>query len=331
MDTICHTLVGAAIGESGARRMTPLATATLLIGANLPDVDALSYAIGSPVDALAFRRGWTHGVLAVAIWPFLLAGAVWLYDRMVRLRRPGTGSDPARFGALLLLAFVAVASHPLLDLLNTYGVRLLFPFSGRWFYGDTLFIVDVWVWLALGLGILLSSRARRRGAARPWLAARVAGGLVLAYIAALRVSGATAARAVERSMVERGLDHVRVVMSPRPLDPLRWDVIVQVADGYATARWDWTASPHVRGPWGSIPGNAGAAYARAAAAAPDGRRYLVWARLPVFRRGGEGGCPAGFACIDDARYLAQGWAQVAVPVPAAVSSSLRHSRAEELP
>ena len=38
----------------------------------------------------------------------------------------------------------------MLDWLNTYGVRLLMPFDGRWFYGDALFIVDPWVWLLLG-------------------------------------------------------------------------------------------------------------------------------------------------------------------------------------
>ncbi len=29
-----------------------------------------------------------------------------------------------------------------MDWLNSYGVRLLMPFSNRWFYGDALYIVD---------------------------------------------------------------------------------------------------------------------------------------------------------------------------------------------
>ena len=32
------------------------------------------------------------------------------------------------------------------------------PFSSRWFYGDTLFIIDVWLWLILGLGIYAARR-----------------------------------------------------------------------------------------------------------------------------------------------------------------------------
>ena len=53
-------------------------------------------------------------------------------------------------------------SHVALDLLNNYGVRLLMPFSNRWFYGDAVFIIDPWLWLTLGAGIWLT---RRRGIA----------------------------------------------------------------------------------------------------------------------------------------------------------------------
>ena len=50
--------------------------------------------------------------------------------------------------------------------MNTYGVRLLEPLSHRWFYGDTLFIVDPWIWIALIIGLELSWRAERSG--RNW-------------------------------------------------------------------------------------------------------------------------------------------------------------------
>jgi inner membrane protein len=54
-------------------------------------------------------------------------------------------------------------THPALDWLNTYGVRFLHPFDRRWFYGDSLFIVDPWVWLVLGAGVVLSQRHDRGG------------------------------------------------------------------------------------------------------------------------------------------------------------------------
>src|SRR5512142_890594 len=87
MDNLTHTLVGAALAETGLGRRTALATATLLIAANLPDVDGILYWVARPDSAYGFRRGWTHGVLALAVWPFLLTGAVLAWDRWVRRRR----------------------------------------------------------------------------------------------------------------------------------------------------------------------------------------------------------------------------------------------------
>jgi len=51
---------------------------------------------------------------------------------------------------LLGLTALAVLTHPTLDWLNNYGLRWLMPFSGEWFYGDALFVIDPWVWLLLG-------------------------------------------------------------------------------------------------------------------------------------------------------------------------------------
>jgi inner membrane protein len=167
MEPLCHTLVGAALAESPLARRggerVPLATATLLLAANLPDIDVLCYTKGADF-ALGCRRGWTHGALALAVLPLVLTAAVLLWDRFVRRRRH-PDRPPAPPGVLLGLAYLGVLTHPLLDLLNTYGVRLLMPFSGRWLYGDTLFIVDPWLWLILGGAVVLARRPRGWGLA----------------------------------------------------------------------------------------------------------------------------------------------------------------------
>lgn len=200
MDPLAHTLFGAGLAETGLKRKTALATGTLILGANAPDVDVIAAFWGSDAS-LWFRRGWTHGLPALLVWPFLLTGFMLLFDRWVRrpwlLRRrgdgppgpagpppgPGEGRDKQRgagpgdhSGALkhpahpaiqapnprilLGLAFLAVWSHPLLDGLNTYGIRLFMPLDGTWFYGDALFIMDPWMWLLAGAPVVL---ARSRG------------------------------------------------------------------------------------------------------------------------------------------------------------------------
>ena len=160
MDPLTHSLFGAALARTRVAKDVAFATPILVLSSNLPDVDVGSYAWSSDA-ALAFRRSWTHGPLGLAVLPLLLAGLVLLWTR-----RAGGGHTPSA-RAVLALCYLGAFFHPLLDWLNTYGVRLLMPFGDRWFYGDALFIVDPWMWLLLGGGLYL---AQRRGGARlvPW-------------------------------------------------------------------------------------------------------------------------------------------------------------------
>ena len=169
MDPIAHTLLGATLAETGLRRRTPLAAAILIIGANLPDVDAATMVFGGDVS-LHHRRGWTHGVLAMVILPLVLVAILWVFDRYVRLRRSrGLGSEPLRVLPAVGLAYLAVLSHSLLDFMNTYGVRLLMPFDGSWFYGDALFIIDPWMWLLVAASVVLAG-ARSKPGVVTWIA-----------------------------------------------------------------------------------------------------------------------------------------------------------------
>src|SRR5687768_14622499 len=179
MDNVCHTLVGAAFGQAGLKRRTRFGNATLMIAANVPDVDVLVFATSTP--AVAFRRGWTHGIAAQILLPIALTAVMLLIARM---RPADDDGPPASARWLLLLAYVGMISHVLLDLLNTYGVRLLTPFDWRWLYGDAVFIIDPWLWVTLGLGIWLSARrARLTPAHPPGAPARVALVVAALYIA----------------------------------------------------------------------------------------------------------------------------------------------------
>ena len=160
MDNLTHSLIGAALGQAGLKRKTGLAMPALMVGANLPDIDAGCAIYG--IESLAMRRGLTHGPIALVLLPLLLAGALWWFDRWQERRgtRP-EGRLTVRFGWLLALSFIACLTHPLFDWFNNYGIRLLEPFSSEWFYGDTLFIVDPWILAILGAGVWLSLRRER--------------------------------------------------------------------------------------------------------------------------------------------------------------------------
>ena len=309
MDNIAHTLAGVALAEAGLRRRTGLATVTLAVGANLPDVDALIYAVGSGVDALAFRRGWTHGILAMLLLPLLLAGIMLAWDRIVRQRRARPG-DPVDPRWLLALAAIGIWSHPLLDLLNTYGVRLLMPFSGRWFYGDTLFIVDPWLWAALAIGIVMSRVRRRRGARAPEAPTRVAIAALVAYITVMAVSSRAGRAIVNRQASGAGSGSTMV--APVPVTPLRRAVVRDLGSTYETGTLAWVPRPRYSA-GDRVPSGRTAPGVDAARDTEDVAAFLSWSRFPLFTT--VPGRDSTLVRITDMRYPSQPWASVEVVVP----------------
>ncbi len=153
MDPIAHTFFGATLAETGLREKSRYATGTLIAGANLPDIDAIA-TFGGEDFSLWARRGNTHGIVAMVILPLILAGVVEVIARKRQV-------DIDRRW-IIGLSYLSVWSHPTLDFMNTYGVRLLMPFDGSWFYGDTLFIIDPWFWLLSAAGVVLARSDSRK-------------------------------------------------------------------------------------------------------------------------------------------------------------------------
>jgi len=287
VDPVTHTLVGAALAESGLRRRTALGATTLILAAILPDVDVVAYAWG-PTTALWIRRGITHGLLALLVLPVILTGAVLGADRLLRRKRTADAAVPSQ---IFLLAVFGVATHPILDLLNTYGVRLLVPFSNGWLYGDTLFIADPWVWILLGAGVVWSWRRRRRDAV-PGVAPRVRGAwtvparwslvLFAVYAGGMAASNLAARAAVRGEAREQGIgpiDHLMV--APEAADPFHRWVVVESGGDYWGGTLSWSPMPRVT--LRSLGLSREPDYrAVAAIRGPVGRHFLSWARFPYF-------------------------------------------------
>jgi len=293
VDNLCHSLVGAVLSAAGFRRRTGLATVTMVIGANLPDLDAIVYLMGSGATGLAFRRGWTHGVLAMVVLPVILAAVMtWVGHTLVRRRerrgRPSHG-PPISPSQLLLVAAISIWTHPLFDLLNTYGVRLLMPFSSRWFYGDTLFIIDPWVWIALGLGTFISIRRARAvpvGAgtrvvmARAERPARIAIAAVVTYIAVMAASSWIGRAIVERQAIAEGWGpSLRVMVAPEPVTPYSRSVVRDMGLWYEVGRLTWSPGPRYRITGDPILKTSNAA-TLTAMSTPEGRQFTSWSRFP---------------------------------------------------
>ncbi len=289
MDNICHTLVGAALAQTGLERRTRCGTATLLIGANLPDVDALSYVWGGGVTALSFRRGWSHGVLAMVVLPVVLTGLVLLWNRLLGGTEARAAAPPVRPAQVALLASISILTHPLLDYMNTYGMRWFMPFVNRWYYADGLFIVDPWIWAVLAAGVFLSKTGKGEGGTgkgwprvqrgKPALAALL---VVGAYALAMVASSLVMQRKIVRALAAQGTPPLRVMVSPVPVNPFRRLVVIDDGGQYRFGTVDWLRRPAFELEPYTVAVNAQAPTARAAAGTPEGRAFLGWARFPFF-------------------------------------------------
>lgn len=282
MDNLTHSLVGALIGQAGLKRKTGLAMPALVIGANLPDVDAACFFWLEGTEHLGFRRGITHGPPALVLLPLILAGLLYGFDRWQakRGKRP-EGRLPVHFGWLYGLAFIGSLTHPALDWLNVYGIRLLEPFSSRWFYGDTLFIIDVWLWALLGFATWFSLRREKRGG--EWMKpARIAIAVALGYIG---LNGAISAYKVRQ--VSLNAPYIeRAIASPVPLAFWNRDLIV-LRNGHYT----FDGGPTVQLDLGSCRLDA----ARKTNSQLDA--FLFWSRAPFAER-----APDGSVILRDARF-----------------------------
>ena len=271
MDNLTHSLAGALLGQMGLKRLSGRAIPTLIIAANIPDIDAVATLLGT--ESLAIRRGITHGPMAMLVLPLLLTGAMLLWNRW----RPS--EQPVRAGPLLLLAYIGTLSHPALDFLNSYGIRLLEPFSSRWSYGDTLFIIDVWVWAALIAGFWISRRREKRGRGDWRKPAVAAFSAIVVYIVANGLISTQAEAEAERQLNARGIRPAMVVANPQPLTFWSRRMLWRDERVHGFGEFDLVNGLALEGP--AAANNLDHPALAASRGRPDVEAFLFWSRMPV--------------------------------------------------
>jgi inner membrane protein len=286
MDNLTHSLVGALLGQMGLKRKTGLAMPTLIIAANLPDIDAVAVFLGGH-QHLAIRRGITHGPIAMVVLPLILWGAMLWFDawQAKRGKRPEKRL-PLHKGWLLGLAYIGCLTHPLFDWFNSYGVRLLEPFSSQWFYGDTLFIIDVWIWAFGFAGLWLSFRRERQGKVnvnRPAIAA------VLAVLVYININVAISRSAVSVTVdaigqIESAPIVEQVVANPVPVTFWRREMLFGTSNNYNRAAYSLFDSHPSRIAFDPFEVSKGVARVididKLEAKHPDLAAFLFWSRMP---------------------------------------------------
>ena len=275
------------MGRAGLNRKTALATLTLTLAAEAPDLDVLGRFRGAAFG-FAHHRGFTHSFAGIVIMAAATVGAVYLYWRL-RGRRTNNPNLPARWGLLFFYACLAGLSHILLDFTNNYGVRPFWPFSEKWYSWDIVFIVEPVMLAFLILGLLAPAVFalidKEIGARAHGPRGRVAATLALAGVAVMwgvrdyehrRAVSALEARTYE------GVDPVRVSAYPTMVDPFHWYGVVETQAFFALAPVD-SLEPEVD-PQGELEIRYKPEETPVTLAAKQsymGRVYLDWAQYPI--------------------------------------------------
>jgi inner membrane protein len=288
LEPITHFLTGACLGRAGLNRKTALATLTLTLAAEAPDLDIPVGMVRGSAFTFAHHRGFTHSFLGVPLVAIVVVGFVYALWR-IRGRKIADANLPSRWGILFLYACLAGLSHIVLDFTNNYGVRPFWPFSEKWYSWDIVFIVEPVMLAFLILGLVVPGFFglidREIGARRHGPRGRVAANLALAGIILMwglrDYEHRRAVQALE-SRTYNGVDPLRASAYPKWIDPFHWDGVVETPAFFALAPV-YSLTPEVD-PEGSLEIRYKPEETPVTLAAKNsyiGRVFLDWAQYPI--------------------------------------------------
>ena len=150
MDSVSQFALGAAVGIAVMGRRTAVWKAALWGGVcgTLPDLDAF-IDHGDPVSNMTLHRGNSHALFWLTLASPLIAAGI------ARLQRQFD-----EFRHWWLLVWLAMFTHPLLDLMTVYGTQLARPFSDYPYAIGSIFIIDPLYTVPLLVGVIAALKVR---------------------------------------------------------------------------------------------------------------------------------------------------------------------------
>ena len=233
MEPVTHFLTGACLGRAGFNRKIAYATLAMTLAAEAPDLDVF-WGFRGPLVGFQHHRGFTHTFLAAPLVALVVTLFCWGFHRLRRKKPP----IPPRWLLLFLFALLADLSHLLLDFTNNYGLRPFAPWNPRWYSWDIVFIFEPVMFVMLLSGLLIPallglvdreiSNRRPLFRGRGWAVAALVG---VAALYTLRSTEHTlAVHLLQQTSFDRPVE--RVAAEPYPINPFRWQGIVETDNAY---------------------------------------------------------------------------------------------------
>ncbi|EHQ90076.1 metal-dependent hydrolase [Desulfosporosinus youngiae] len=145
LDPITHGLIGIALSTLSGHTMQlndPVFLGCTL-GAMLPDLDIIFHVKGR-LNYLLNHRGASHSLIALTASALGLGSALYLIF------------PTASWWSVILWTLIGTMSHGIMDLLNSYGAELLWPFSRKKITVDMIMLTDPVVFGSLLVSFMIA-------------------------------------------------------------------------------------------------------------------------------------------------------------------------------
>lgn len=224
MDSVSQLVLGASVSVAVMGRRVPLwqSAAVGALCGTLPDLDVF-IDHGDAIRNMTLHRTESHALLWLTLASPLLA---WLIAGLFR-RRLG-------WQQWWLAVWLALITHPLLDLMTVYGTQLGLPLTDHPYAIGSIYIIDPLY--TLPLLICLAVALRRGGASGlRWTRA----GLILStgYLAWSMAIQGVASWQIARALAQQGLPEEKVLVTPTAFNTLVWRTVIIDGDRYGEAYW----------------------------------------------------------------------------------------------
>jgi inner membrane protein len=225
LDSLTHIVLGAAIADLTTGRT--LGKRAMLYGAvlgTLPDMDVAIGAFMTDIDKIIFHRGITHSLL---FWLVMspLCGLI-----IARLES-GIGIS---FKKTVLMSFLILFSHALIDSFTSYGTRLLIPLTSDAYAFSTISIIDpfysIWLWVAVPWVLLrqMDFDSRKTILTTALIISHV-------YLAGTIINKLYVDSQFQRVFASQSVDVIRFTSKPGLFSNLLWRGVAETEDGFYTA------------------------------------------------------------------------------------------------
>ncbi len=211
MDPLTHALVGVGVAALTGDKLSltnPLHLGAVL-GALAPDLDIILQLYGD-MPYLTHHRGSTHSIPGALLTSAVIAAVLWL------------GWGGRHLSLIFLWTVLGAVSHLLLDVLNSYGAKILWPFSHKRYSLNLLVLADP-VMIALFAGVILWPGMSGLVASTVFWAA-------LSYLGLRFYLRWNVYRLLARKYASEGIQ--RIVVMPALVSLWNWSFVVETADTY---------------------------------------------------------------------------------------------------